>query len=156
MTIRIALAGFGKIARDEHVPAIRAHGGYELAAIISQGSTPDLGCPVFSSLTDMLATMPGSVDAVAICTPPTPRFAIAAQAMAAGLAVLLEKPPAATLGAMNQLVALSKRHGAQLYTAWHSQHAAGVAAAKEVLVGATVKRISLTWHEDVRKFHPDQ
>lgn len=156
MTIRIALAGFGKIARDEHVPAIRAHGGYELAAIISQGSTPDLGCPVFSSLTDMLATMSGRVDAVAICTPPTPRFAIAAQAMAAGLAVLLEKPPAATLGAMNQLVALSKRHGAQLYTAWHSQHAAGVAAAKEVLVGATVKRISLTWHEDVRKFHPDQ
>lgn len=156
MTIRIALVGFGKIARDEHLPAIRAHGGYELAAIISQGSTPELGCPIFRSLSEMLLAMPGKVDAVAICTPPTPRFAIAAQAMTAGLAVLLEKPPAATLGEMDQLVALSKQYGALLYTAWHSQHAAGVEAARQALVGETVSRISMLWHEDVRKFHGDQ
>lgn len=156
MTIRIALVGFGKIARDEHLPAIRAHGGYELAAIISQVSTPELGCPIFRSLSEMLLAMPGKVDAIAICTPPTPRFAIAAQAMTAGLAVLLEKPPAATLGEMDQLVALSKVNGSLLYTAWHSQHAAGVEAARKALVGETVSRISMLWHEDVRKFHADQ
>lgn len=156
MTIRIALVGFGKIAQDEHLSAIRAHGDYELAAIISQGSTPELGCPVFRNLSDMLLAMPGEVDAVAICTPPTPRFAIAAQALAAGMAVLLEKPPAATLGEMDQLVALSKQNEALLYTAWHSQHAAGVEAARKALVGETVSGISMFWQEDVRKFHGDQ
>lgn len=156
MTIRIALVGFGKIARDEHLPAIRAHGGYELAAIVSQGSTPDLGCPVFRNLSEMLLALPSGIDAVAICTPPTPRFAIASEAMAAGIAVLLEKPPAATLGEMDQLISLSRKHSALLYTAWHSQHAAGVDAAKRILADETVTAISMLWHEDVRKFHADQ
>ncbi|WP_246087171.1 Gfo/Idh/MocA family protein [Sphingorhabdus contaminans] len=156
MTIRIAIAGFGKIARDEHLPAIRAHGGYELAAIVSHGSAADIGCPKFDTIAEMMTALPSRVDAIAICTPPKPRFALASQAIAAGLSVLLEKPPAATLGEMDQLVALAKKHGSLIYTAWHSQHAAGVAPAKAVLAGAPVKRISLVWHEDVRKFHPDQ
>ena len=38
-----------------------------------------------------------AVDAVALCTPPQVRYAIAVQALAAGLHVFLEKPPGATL-----------------------------------------------------------
>ena len=97
MKIRIALVGFGKIARDEHLPAIRAHEGYELAAIVSPESIPEVGCPSFNNFEDMISSMPGEIDAAAICTPPTPRYQIAMQAMANGLAVLLEKPPTATL-----------------------------------------------------------
>jgi len=154
--IRIALVGFGKIARDEHLPAIRAHEGYELAAIVSPESIPEVGCPSFNNFEDMISSMPGEIDAAAICTPPTPRYQIATQAMSNGLAVLLEKPPTATLGEMEQLVAVSKRFDALLYTAWHSQHAAGVQAAREALAGEKVTGISLLWHEDVRKFHANQ
>ena len=35
-TIRLALVGLGKIARDQHIPAIAATDGIELAAIASR------------------------------------------------------------------------------------------------------------------------
>ena len=33
--IRIAIIGYGKIARDQHVPALTKHGGYELKAVVT-------------------------------------------------------------------------------------------------------------------------
>ncbi len=36
MTIRIAIVGLGKIARDQHIPAIAQTDGIELAAVASR------------------------------------------------------------------------------------------------------------------------
>lgn len=156
MAIRIAIVGFGKIARDSHVPAIRADPRFQLVAVTSRSGDPDVGVPAFSDLGALLAAMPDGVDAVAICTPPDVRHGIAHQALAAGLAVLLEKPPTATLGEAQDLIALAKAGNRTLYAGWHSQHAPAVQPAAALLAGAEIRRLQITWHEDVRKWHPGQ
>ncbi|HYI40462.1 MAG TPA: Gfo/Idh/MocA family oxidoreductase [Allosphingosinicella sp.] len=156
MTIRIAIVGYGKIARDQHVPAIAADPRFALAALVSPRAPADEGVPVFPSHEALLDAMAGKLDAVAICTPPTVRLAIAQAAFEAGLDVLLEKPPAATLGEIEAMERLAREAGRTLFTAWHSQHAAAVPAAQRALAGKTVRGLRIDWHEDVRKWHPGQ
>ncbi|HEX8483624.1 MAG TPA: Gfo/Idh/MocA family oxidoreductase [Allosphingosinicella sp.] len=156
MPIRIAIIGYGKIARDQHVPSIAADPRLELVAVVSPRAQAEEGVPVFRSHEEMLEVMAGKVDAAAICTPPTVRLAIAEACFAAGLEVLLEKPPAATLGEIEEIERLGQKSGRTLFTAWHSQHAAAVPAAKAALAGRTVRSLGISWHEDVRKWHPGQ
>jgi D-galactose 1-dehydrogenase len=71
--IRIAIVGFGKIARDQHVRAIAATDGVTLAAIASRhASHADL--PHFNTLDELLRDGPPVV-AVVLCTPPQVRRA---------------------------------------------------------------------------------
>lgn len=156
MAIRIAIIGYGKIARDQHIPSIAANGGYELAAISTRSGDPCIGVPCFADPRELFSAMAGRLDAVAICTPPSVRHAIARDAIAAGLAVLLEKPPAATLGEIADLERRAREAGRALYAGWHSQHAAAVAKAAEQLAGQTLVRFHISWLEDVRKWHPGQ
>lgn len=156
MPIRIAIIGYGKIARDQHLPSIRADPRFELAALVSPRAPADEGVPVFTSHEALLERMAGQLDAAAICTPPTVRLAIAQACFEAGLHVLLEKPPAATLGEIEEIERLGRQARRTLFTAWHSQHAAAVAGAKAALAGKTVIALRIAWHEDVRKWHPGQ
>lgn len=156
MTIRIAICGFGKIARDEHIPAIAADELFTLAAVATRSGDPGLGVPWFVDVEPMLAAMTGKIDAVAICTPPGARYAIACQAIDAGLAVLLEKPPSVTLGEIADLERRARAAHVALYTGWHSQHAPGVAGAARALEGQEVTALHIAWCEDVRKWHPGQ
>lgn len=156
MTIRIAIVGFGTIARKEHLPAIAANPGFALVAVVAPKGAPGAGVPVFPSLAAMLAAMPGGIDAVSLCTPPGVRHAIACEAIAAGLGVLLEKPPAANLGELQDLEARARAAGTCLFAAWHSQHAPAVAPAAVALKGETVTRLAITWREDVERWHPGQ
>jgi D-galactose 1-dehydrogenase len=156
MAIRIAIIGYGKIARDQHVPSIAADPRFELAAVVSPREACDEPVPLYPSTQAMLDAMTGKLDAVAIATPPTVRLAVAACAFDAGLAVMLEKPPAATLGEIEEIERLGREAKRTLFTAWHSQHAPGVAAAKAALAGKTIRSLSILWHEDVRKWHPGQ
>jgi D-galactose 1-dehydrogenase len=156
MVTRIAIIGFGKIARDQHVPAIARNPGFELVAISTRSGDPGIGVPCHAQPETLFAALRGRLDAVAICTPPAARHPIAAAAMEAGLDVLLEKPPAATLGEIEHLEAMARRHGRVLYAGWHSQHAAGVEAARAALSGKQVASFDIQWREDVRKWHPGQ
>jgi D-galactose 1-dehydrogenase len=156
MTIAIAIIGYGNIAREEHMPAIAADSRFELVAVASRASDPGIGVPWFARHEDLLAAMAGRLDAVAICTPPSARHAIAGDALVAGVGVLLEKPPAATLGEIEALERLARSKSGALYASWHSQHAAGVAPAAAALAGASVARLLISWREDVREFHPGQ
>lgn len=156
MTIRIAIVGFGKIARDEHLPAIAADPRFSLAAVVTRSGDPEIGVSAFTTLGDLLAAMPGEIDAVSLCTPPRARHAIAAEAIAAGLAVLLEKPPTATLGELEDLEARAQAAGTGLYAAWHSQHAPAVGQVAAMLRGEAIARLQIDWRENVRKWHPGQ
>jgi predicted dehydrogenase len=104
----------------------------------------------------MLEAMAGELDSAAICTPPTVRLPIAAACFGAGVDVLLEKPPSATLGEIEEMERLGRQSGRTLFTAWHSQHAAAVPAARAALAGKAVRSLQILWHEDVRKWHPGQ
>jgi D-galactose 1-dehydrogenase len=152
--IPVALVGIGKIAVDQHVPAIAASADWTLAATVSRhGSVP--GVPAYADMAAMLAAHP-EVQVVSLCLPPVPRFAAAEAALKAGRHVMLEKPPGATLAEVHALQDLAASKGLTLYTTWHSRMAHGVAPARDWLAGKTVTRAHITWREDVRKWHPGQ
>ncbi len=154
MKTKVALVGIGKIAVDQHVPALAASPDFELAATISrQGSVAVV--EAFTDFNAFLATRP-DVTVVSLCLPPVPRFDYAAAALLAGRHVMLEKPPGATLAEVHELQARAEAKGLTLYATWHSRMARAVAAAKAWLTAKTVIRAHITWREDVRKWHPGQ
>jgi D-galactose 1-dehydrogenase len=152
--IRIALAGIGKIARDQHVPTIASSDRFELVAAVT-GHEPPGGVPGFANVEAMIAAVP-EVDALAICTPPRGRTALIAEAFRHGLDVMIEKPPAATVSEADGFAAMAEEAGRVLYATWHSREAAGVEPAREWLTGRAVKRVVCNWKEDVRVWHPGQ
>jgi D-galactose 1-dehydrogenase len=156
MSIRVAIIGFGKIAKDQHIPSIAGNPKFKLAAISHTRAIPDQGVPAFTNHHEMFKAMAGKVDAVAICTPPPPRHDIARDALAAGFHVMLEKPPTATFGEIEHLEALGRKSGRALYTTWHSQHNPAVTEAATMLAGKDIQSFQINWFEDVRKWHPGQ
>ena len=153
--IRVAVVGLGKIARDQHLPALQANPAFVLAATVCPFGALAEGVPGFATLEDLLAAEV-AVDAVAICTPPQVRHELAAGALGRGLHVLLEKPPAATLSEATALVDLATEAGLPIFAAWHSRFAAGVEPAREWLAGRRILGARITWREDVRVWHPGQ
>ena len=152
MPLRIGIVGLGKIAIDQHLPAIDADPHFTLAATVDRS-----GKRAGVNFTSHAAMLAGArLDAVAITTPPGPRYAIACDCIDAGLHVLLEKPPTATLAEIDDLAARAARRGVTLFTAWHAQHNEAVAAAAELLAGQRVRDMVVQWHEDVEKWHPGQ
>jgi D-galactose 1-dehydrogenase len=152
--LRIAIVGFGKIARDQHVPAIAATEGVTLAAIASRhASLADL--PHFRTLEELLRDGP-AIDAVALCTPPQVRRAQAAAALGAGKHVMLEKPPGASVSELDPLIALAARAGRSLFATWHSRFAPGVEPARNWLAPRRIHSVVISWKEDVRVWHPGQ
>jgi D-galactose 1-dehydrogenase len=150
----IALVGIGKIAVDQHVPAIAASSDWTLAATVSRKGSVS-GVESYTTIEDMLAARP-DIPVVSLALPPVPRFAYAEAALKAGRHVMLEKPPGATLAEIHALQALAAERGLTLYATWHSRMAHAVAPAKAWLAGKTITRAHITWREDVRKWHPGQ
>jgi D-galactose 1-dehydrogenase len=151
---RIALAGIGKIARDAHVPTIAASDSFELVAAVT-GHQPPPGVPAFRAISEMMAAMP-EVEAVSICTPPRGRIDLIAEALGHGLDVMIEKPPAATLGEAELFAGMAAEAGRVLYATWHSREAAAVEPARLWLEGKAIRRVEVNWKEDVRVWHPGQ
>lgn len=152
--LRLGLVGLGKIARDQHLPAIAANPGLELVAVASRNAAAE-GVANYPDLDAMLSSEP-DLDAVILCQPPQPRFAAACTALRAGKHVFLEKPPGATLSEVQALIDLARAQRVTLFASWHSREAAGVAAAKAALAGAALRSVTITWKEDVRVWHPGQ
>jgi myo-inositol 2-dehydrogenase/D-chiro-inositol 1-dehydrogenase len=135
--IRLGIIGCGAIARAQHIPAIRAAGAIDLAAIAdpSRDSAADgaavwLGIPydrtggahrsypdVRRFLADswrpdhaaLLAV--GGIDAVLIATPNNTHEAIARECLAAGVHVFCEKPVAFTAEAHDDLDRMANERG---------------------------------------------
>ncbi|SIT06928.1 Gfo/Idh/MocA family protein [Paracoccus saliphilus] len=152
--MKLALVGIGKIALDQHVPAIAASPDWELAATVSRSGTVD-GVEAFTRIEDMLDARP-DIELVSLCLPPVPRFAAAQAALRAGRHLMLEKPPGATLSEVHALAALAQAQGVSLFATWHSRMAHAVAKAKAWLAGKTIREGRIIWREDVRKWHPGQ
>jgi len=151
--IGIAIIGYGKIAADQHVPSIEANDRFRLLATSSRS-----GQGVARSFTDwreMISEVEG-LEAVAITTPPGPRLEIAAECAKAGLHILLEKPPAATISEAEQYRVLAAQHEVTVFATWHARYNPAVFAAADLLSGKRVSSLRIIWHEDVHKWHPGQ
>ncbi len=152
---KIAIVGYGKIADDQHVPAIAGNPGFSLAATVSRRRAGPPGIPAFASIAELQASGI-AIDAVALCNTPEDRPGTAFEAIAAGWHVLMEKPPATTLGAVAQIETAAQAAGVTLFATWHSRFGPAVAAAKQYLAGQHVSALAIDWREDVRKWHPGQ
>jgi predicted dehydrogenase len=151
--IRIAIIGFGKIAADQHVPSIQGNPRYELVATSSRSGQGV--AQTFTDWRELIRKVEG-LEAVAITTPPAPRYEIARECMLAGLHCLLEKPPTAGLAEIDDLACLAEAQQVTLMTTWHAQHHPGVDAAAKALAGKRIASMDILWHEDVHKWHPGQ
>lgn len=153
---RIGIIGFGKIAQDQHAPAISASPDFELVAVSNAGSAAaPAGVATFATYDEMLKDM-GDLDAVSICTPPGPRRSIAAACLAAGKHVLLEKPPAGTVTEVADIARRGEAAGKVVFATYHAQHNAAVKQAADMLAGKTLRNLHVTWKEDIRRWHPGQ
>jgi D-galactose 1-dehydrogenase len=151
--IRIAIIGYGKIAADQHVPSIQGNDRFELVATSSRSGQGV--AQTFTDWRELIRSVDG-LEAVAITTPPEPRFDIARECVLAGLHCLLEKPPTAGLAEIADLDCLAQAQQVSLFTTWHAQHRSTVTAAAEALASKRIKLMEIHWHEDVHKWHPGQ
>lgn len=150
----LAIVGVGKIARDQHIPAIRDGGQFRLAATVSRSGGVE-GVENFETLEALLEARP-DIGVISFCNPPQVRYDGARAALEAGRHVMLEKPPGASLSEVQDLADLAAAKGLTLYATWHSRQAAGVAGAKAWLAGRKVRAVRIDWKEDVRVWHPGQ
>ena len=151
--IKIAIIGYGKIAEDQHVPSIQGNPRFELVASSSRsGQGVD---QKFTDWRELIRDVEG-LEAVAITTPPEPRYEIARECMLAGLHCLLEKPPTTGLAEIADLACLTEAQQVSLFTTWHAQHHSTVEAAAKALAGKRIANMTIHWHEDVQKWHPGQ
>jgi predicted dehydrogenase len=153
-SLKLGLVGVGKIARDQHLPAIAQDAAFDLIGAASRHAD-DPALVRYTALDEMLAALP-ELEAVSICTPPLGRWRIAAEALAAGKHVMIEKPPGATVSEVLGLARLAERHGTTLFATWHSREAACVDTARDWLADKQVRSARITWKEDVRVWHPGQ
>lgn len=153
MAIPVILVGIGKIARDQHIPAIAANPDFTLAAAVSRSARVE-GVPNFTDFDTCLRE--GPAGAIALCTPPDARLSYCLKAIAAGRDLLIEKPPAATLGEIETIAAAASAAGTTLFATWHSRFAPGVARARAWLESQEITRFTITWREDVKRWHPGQ
>lgn len=153
--IRVAVIGLGKIARDQHLPAISSTSKFDLVAAVDRDGDAPEGLSFFRSIEELDAS-DVQIDAVSICTPPQVRHDIAQYALEQGWHVLLEKPPGATLAEVVALRDDAADRELTLFTAWHSRFAPAVEDAGNWLSGRAIKNAKITWREDVRVWHPGQ
>lgn len=150
---RIAIVGVGKIACDQHVPALRASPDFDLVATASLHGKVD-GVPAYPDLPALLNDV--ALDAVSVCTPPGHREEIVEAALAAGLHVMLEKPPAVEIATVDAIAAAATAAGRTLFTTWHSREAGAVEPARRWLEGRQVRAARIEWRENIRQWHPGQ
>jgi len=153
--VTIGIVGLGKVATDRHVPAIEDD---ERLQLICTADPFGVGLPGIRHFADLDALLAADrlPDAIAVCTPPQQRYALARRALDHGLHVLLEKPPGTTVGEVEHLRALAEQRGLTLFCAWHSRFTAAVLPAREWLAAREIRRVRIEWREDVRVWHPGQ
>lgn len=154
LRIKLGLAGIGKIARDQHLPALAANDAFDLCATASRSARVD-GIDGYASVDEMLEARP-EIEAVSLCTPPEGRFEQALAVLSAGKHLMLEKPPAATVSEVEAMAEIAAANSVSIFTTWHSREAAEVDAASDWLSGKRINAVRINWKENIRQWHPGQ
>lgn len=125
-------------------------------------SSPEQSVIASTDLAEVLASTRAAgepLDLVHICTPPQSHFALAAQVLAAGVDVLLEKPPTLSLAELDQLIALEELTGAHVGVVFQHRFGAGaqrlralLAAEPSPLGRPLVAVCNTLWYRDAEYF----
>ena len=124
MVTRFGIVGFGWVAQDYMLPALLAHPGAELGAVVSVREQDFVHLPkgvgAYTSVAKMLARE--TLDAVYIASPNHLHAAHVEACVAAGLDVLCEKPLAHTYAAAVQLGRAVRAGKVYFATAFDQRH----------------------------------
>ncbi len=124
MACRWGIAGFGWVARDLMAPAIAAAGGQLVCvadvSAAARARAEALGARAFADVEAMLAREP--LDALYVATPNHLHLAPVRAAAAAGVAVLCEKPMAASLADAEAMARAVGEAGGLYGTAFDQRH----------------------------------
>lgn len=156
MPIRIGVVGLGKIAQDEHIPAILSNPDFELAFVVDRIIRVDLAVPAYNSIEEAIGSGV-RFDAISICTSPQVRFEICDRLSSTSAAILLEKPAASHYALATQINEKAAAQGLCVFAAWHSRFAAQIDAAKDWCEQKKkIVRGRIEWRENAEKWHPGQ
>ena len=121
---KIALVGYGTAGAVFHAPLIAATPGLALAAIVtrSQAASARAAYPDAEIIdtADAIWSRAGDFDAVVIATPNATHVPLAHAAIAAGLAVIIDKPMAAHVAEADGLIDAARAAGVAL-TVFHNR-----------------------------------
>jgi predicted dehydrogenase len=113
--LRVAEIGLGWVGLHRHLPAMRAHGGFDIVGLVdrhagrAEREANRRGLRRFHCGSD-IASVPwlDEIDAIVVATPPFAHYEIIRSALERGKHVLTEKPFAMTVAEGERLVALAK------------------------------------------------
>jgi predicted dehydrogenase len=124
--LRVALVGYGLGGRAFHAPLIAVTPGLRLVTIVTANSErraqarADFPDTNIIDLADAVWANAGAHDLAVITTPNRSHVPLARAAIAAGIAVVIDKPMAASSKDARELVAEARRRGVPL-TAYHNR-----------------------------------
>ena len=143
--MRIGVVGYGTGGRHFHAPFIAAAKGLDLVGVVARApatvarATTDLpGVPVYSSLAALLGA---GVDAVTITTPPQTRRDLVLEAIAAGVAVIADKPFAPDAATGRELATAARAKGVVLGVFHNRRSDADIQTLRKVLESGRLGRL---------------
>lgn len=130
--LRVAVVGVGYLGRFHaliysRLPEVELQGVFDASPERARQVAAEVGCPVAASVEDLV----GRVDAASVVVPTTAHLTAAEPFLRRGVAILLEKPIAATREEGAELVRLAREHGALLQIGHLERFNAGVMALAE-------------------------
>ena len=158
--LRVAVVGCGDIAAV-HLDAILDAAGAELVGVCDvdeerrAAAAARGNCAGFPDLTAMLDGLldTGALDVVHVCTPHHRHADLAAQCLARGVSVLVEKPVAHTVADGERLASVAEDSSAVLGVCFQNRYNDTARKLRELLDGGELGRIlgaraEVTWFRD--------
>jgi predicted dehydrogenase len=145
--MRVAVVGTG-FAREVHLPGYALVDGIELAAICDNRRgraelvAAEFGAGRWCESFDDVLTM-ADVDVVDICTPPRLHAPMALAALAAGKAVICEKPMSSDLAAAKEMTERAAQAGARTAMGFQSRYMASYRHLRRVIANGFLGDIRL-------------
>lgn len=143
--MRVGVVGLGRFGTI-HAEAVAALPGVQLAGLCSRtlGRAQELadrlpGATAYGSVDRMLAE--AELDAVLVATPHKQHFEPAMQAIAAGVATLVEKPLTTSLTEAHQLVSAAEQAGVQLGTVFQRRFLPAAERMHEAVAAGRLGRV---------------
>jgi len=154
-SIEVGLIGFGLAGRAFHAPVIRAVLGLRLTAILQRSGNEAAekyhDVRIVRSLEELLAI--SEIRLVVIATPNDTHCLLAAQCLAAGRDVVVDKPFTATLEEAKSLVAFAKERGRLITVYQNRRYDGDFQAIRKLVADGTLGRI-VRFETNYDRFRP--
>ncbi len=157
MTLKVGLAGYGRRGRS-HANAVAQIEGARVNAVSDPleaaraSASVEMGdVATYTTVSAMVDS--GDVDAVIVAAPAHLNHDVAAEAIAHGIPVMIEKPPALSVAGVTELKEVAERSGSNVMVAFNRRFNPYIRAGIEVITDTgRLRQIVAEFHKDIREF----